>query len=89
MYKFSQLALLPAILLLLSACEPVTNPASEEAAVEPQAKGPSVEEAATFVAEAEDRLAALGQNSERMALLILLLCRYGWINKRCPAVARP
>jgi peptidyl-dipeptidase A len=70
MYKFSQLALLPAISLLLSACEPVTTPSSEEATVEPQAKGPSVEEAVTFVAAAEDRLAALGQNSERMAWVL-------------------
>ena len=70
MNKFSQLALLPALSLLLSACEPVTIPASDEAAVEPLAKGPSVEEAVTFVAEAEDRLAALGQNSERMAWVL-------------------
>ncbi len=63
MYKFSKLVLLPALSLLLVACEPATV----QPAVEPQAEGPSVYEAVTFVAEAEDRLAALGQYSERLA----------------------
>jgi peptidyl-dipeptidase A len=70
MYKFSKLALLPAISLLLAACEPVTITVTDEAAVDPQAKGPSVEEAVGFVAEAEERLAALGQHSERMAWVL-------------------
>jgi peptidyl-dipeptidase A len=70
MYKFSKLALLPAISLLLAACEPVTITVTDEAAVDPQAKGPSVEEAVGFVAEAEQRLAALGQHSERMAWVL-------------------
>ncbi len=70
MYKFSKLALLPALSLLLSACEPATNSISDDADVEPQARGPSVEEAVTFVAEAEERLAILGQNSERVAWVL-------------------
>ena len=70
MHKFSKLALLPALSLLLAACEPVTITVSDEAAVDPQAKGPSVEEAISFVAEAEERLAALGQHSERMAWVL-------------------
>lgn len=67
MYKLSKLALLPALSLLLSACEPVTVTVSDDAAAEPPSGEPSVEEAVTFVAEAEDRLATLGQHSERMA----------------------
>ena len=70
MHKFSKLALLLALSLLLAACEPVTITVSDEAAVDPQAKGPSVEEAISFVAEAEERLAALGQHSERMAWVL-------------------
>ena len=63
MYKFSKLVLLPALSLLLVACEPATV----QPAIESEAEGPSVYEAVTFVAEAEDRLAALGQYSERLA----------------------
>jgi len=37
---------------------------------EPSASGPSVEEAVAFVADAEDRLATLGQHSERMAWVL-------------------
>jgi len=66
MFKFSKLVLLPAFSLLLSACEPVTITGSEE----PSASGPSVEEAVAFVADAEDRLATLGQHSERMAWVL-------------------
>ena len=67
MYKFSKLVLLPALSLLLVACEPATVTNSDQGAIESQAEGPSVYEAVTFVAEAEDRLAALGQYSERLA----------------------
>lgn len=63
MYKFSKLVLPLASSLLLCACEPVTITLSEE----PSTSGPSVEEAVTFVADAEEHLAALGQNSERMS----------------------
>ncbi len=63
MYKFSKLVVPPALSLLLCACEPVTITVSDE----PPTSGPSVEEAVIFVAEAEQHLAALGQNSERMS----------------------
>ena len=63
MYKFSKLVLPLALSLLLCACEPVTITVSEE----PSTSGPSVEEAVIFVADAEEHLAALGQNSERMS----------------------
>ena len=53
--------------LLVVACDTVTIAVTDEVAVEPQAKGPSVEEAVTFVAKAEEHLAALGQHSERMS----------------------
>ena len=63
MDKFSKLVLPLALSLLLCACEPVTITVSEE----PPTSGPSVEEAVNFVADAEEHLAALGQNSERMS----------------------
>ena len=53
--------------LLVVACDTVTITVTDEVAVEPQAKEPSVEEAVTFVAKAEEHLADLGQNSERMS----------------------
>jgi peptidyl-dipeptidase A len=70
MYKFSKLALLPALSLLLSGCEPVTITVSDKVPGEPSTNGPSVEEAVTFVADAEERLAILGQNSERMSWVL-------------------
>ena len=66
MYKFSKLVLPLALSLLLCACEQVTITVSDE----PPASGPSVEEAVIFVAEAEQHLAALGQNSERMSWVL-------------------
>ena len=66
MYKFSKLVLPLALSLLLYACEQVTITVSDE----PPASGPSVEEAVIFVAEAEQHLAALGQNSERMSWVL-------------------
>jgi peptidyl-dipeptidase A len=66
MYKFSKLVLPLALSLLLCACEPVTITVSDE----PPTSGPSVEEAVIFVAEAEQHLAALGQNSERMSWVL-------------------
>ena len=70
MYKFSKLALLPALSLLLSACEPVTVTVSDNVSDEPSTSGPSVEEAVTFVADAEERLAGSGQHSARMAWVL-------------------
>jgi len=67
MYKLSKLVLLPALSLLLLACEPVTVTVSDDAAVAPPSSEASVGEAVTFVAEAENSLATLGQHSERMA----------------------
>ena len=56
--------------LLVGACDTVTIAVTDEVAVEPQAKEPSVEEAVTFVAKAEEHLAALGQHSERMSWVL-------------------
>jgi len=56
--------------LLVVACDTVTITVTDEVAVEPQAKEPSVEEAVTFVAKAEEHLAALGQHSERMSWVL-------------------
>ncbi|MCH8228227.1 MAG: M2 family metallopeptidase [Proteobacteria bacterium] len=56
--------------LLVVACDTVTIAVTDEVAVEPQAKEPSVEEAVTFVAKAEEHLAALGQHSERMSWVL-------------------
>ncbi len=56
--------------LLVVACDTVTITVTDEVAVEPQAKEPSVEEAVTFVAKAEEHLAALGQHSQRMSLVL-------------------
>ena len=66
MYKFSKLVLPLALSLLVCACEPVTITVSDE----PPTSGPSVEEAVIFVAEAEQHLAVLGQNSERMSWVL-------------------
>jgi len=70
MYKFSRLVLLPALSLLLSACDPVTITVSDDVPGKPSTSGPSVGEAVTFVADAEERLAILGQNSERMSWVL-------------------
>lgn len=56
--------------LLVVACDTVTITVTDEVAVEPQAKEPSVEEAVTFVAKAEEHLSALGQHSERMSWVL-------------------
>jgi peptidyl-dipeptidase A len=59
--------------VLLAACEPMDREAESAAAapVSPAAgQTPTSEEAAAFVAEAEERLARLGQHSERMAWVL-------------------
>ena len=70
MAKYLKITILSILTLLLAACEPATTTAKNEAAVEPQPNGPSVAEAVSFVSSAEERLATLGQNSERMAWVL-------------------
>ncbi len=70
MAKYLKLTILSILALLLAACEPATTTAKNEAAVEPQPSGPSIAEAVSFVSSAEERLATLGQNSERMAWVL-------------------
>jgi peptidyl-dipeptidase A len=53
--------------LLLVACESERITVPEDAAAEAQASEPSVAEAVKFVAEAEEQLAILAQNDERMS----------------------
>ncbi len=70
MSKLLKSTLLFICALLVVACDTVTITVTDEVAVEPQAKEPSVEEAVTFVAKAEEHLAALGQHSERMSWVL-------------------
>ncbi len=70
MYIFSKRLLLAALFVLLAACERGATTPSDPAAVESQASGAGVEEAVSFVAEAEKRLAELGQHSERMSWVL-------------------
>ncbi len=65
MDKLSKRMLLATLFLLLAACEPVATTASNPAADESQAAAAGVAEAVSFVAGAEQRLAELGQYSER------------------------
>ena len=69
MSKLTHLIALCCSLALLAACEQTatTAPAAAEQSV-PQA--PTVDEASAFVAQAEEKLARLGQESERMAWVL-------------------
>ena len=60
------------LIATLAACQPAdetAEPAVQQTA-EPQPAGPTVEEAVAFVAAAEERLAELGQHSERVAWVL-------------------
>ena len=72
MGKISTTILLCGISLLLLSCERVAEPpaVTVEVAVPVEPAAPTAEEAAEFVAAAEDRLAELGQHSERMAWVL-------------------
>ena len=59
-----------ALALLVTACEPAPVVVTEEVIVEPQQSGPTIDEAVVFVADAEERLAVLSQNSERMSWVL-------------------
>jgi peptidyl-dipeptidase A len=70
MSKTLNLTVLLAAALLVMACEPAPVTVTKEVSAEPQASGPTVQEAMAFVADAEERLAVLGQNSERMSWVL-------------------
>jgi len=70
MSKILNLTAQLAFVLLVTACEPAPVAMTEEVATEPQVSGPTIDEAVAFVADAEERLAVLGQNSERMAWVL-------------------
>ncbi len=59
-----------AFALLVTACEPAPVVVTEEVVVESQESGPTIDEAVVFVAAAEERLAILSQNSERMSWVL-------------------
>ena len=71
MNKLIRMLSLSALVLLLTACErssETTQPQRHAAAVAPA--DPTAQQAAAFVAAAEERLARLGQHSERMAWVL-------------------
>ena len=70
MIKIRNPIVLLVIALLVSACEPAPVVTTEEVAVEPQTRGPTIDEAVAFVADAEEHLAVLSQNSERMSWVL-------------------
>ena len=71
MHRFHLIVPLVACSVILAGCEPAERQAEPAAAPSSaNAQAPTPEEAAAFVAEAEERLARLGQHSERMAWVL-------------------
>jgi peptidyl-dipeptidase A len=70
MNRIFRAGLLPAALFVVTACEQPAPPLEQDVAVVESVSGPTAEEAAKFVADAEERLANLGQHNARVSWVL-------------------